>query len=415
MKNLPERQMDELRDRLRNYTELPDDDRWEGIAVALPGTASGGWVRPVVLGSLFLLYTSVVWLAGRYFNSHESIGTVQIKEKNVAITTDSTLRKPSENAASNRRLDFSRTLKNHPVTKFSAAQVLSKSRMVVDPDTSEYHRPAYSKMLETSGMERQSLNVVAHDAAGSAKDSLENSLPLDEPMSRKSKPSDEDVIIEKSGTTKAKPVLYFQIGPSLSYQKIIPFRDDDTFITKLNSKSIFSGDRVGVSVDAGLQWRLMQRLELYTGLSYHQESGTISFTYQSDGANSVESNGTAFGYVITPTTASNSFSYSMKNFGGSMGVLYLLQGAGLRHKIGAGLQYQVGLSADSKDAQYQNSASSYLNYQLLYRVEFPIGSKYAFFIQPSFTHSLIVNERLHVPFDMKHYNAALGLGLVHTF
>ena len=79
------------------------------------------------------------------------------------------------------------------------------------------------------------------------------------------------------------------------------------------------------------------------------------------------------------------------------------------------LQYQKGLSRATEDEVYNNEASDYLNYQLLYRVEYRLNSKMSIFIQPNFTHSIISNESLQAPFNLKQSRAGIGFGIVYSF
>jgi hypothetical protein len=105
----------------------------------------------------------------------------------------------------------------------------------------------------------------------------------------------------------------------------------------------------------------------------------------------------------------------MKNGGASAGVLYHIRGKKLMHKLGAGLQYQKGLVNPQGEYSYNNASSSYLNYQLLYRMEYSLSRRTSVFLQPQFVHSLVADEALREPFEIKPYRAGLGFGLLYHF
>jgi hypothetical protein len=102
----------------------------------------------------------------------------------------------------------------------------------------------------------------------------------------------------------------------------------------------------------------------------------------------------------------------MLNMGANAGLLYYLRGKKLAHKVGAGLSYQYGSKKIASEV-YDNSSSQYLFYQLFYRNELQLNNRLTFFIQPTFSQSIFVNQKLEAPFKVKPYRAGLGLGLLY--
>jgi hypothetical protein len=134
------------------------------------------------------------------------------------------------------------------------------------------------------------------------------------------------------------------------------------------------------------------------GLSYYHQSQFVAYQQQSNAIVTSQEN---MSYEILPGSKEHSFDYTVHNVGVQAGLLHTLSQRGLIHHVGVIIQYQHGLSHVAENEVYNNATSNYLNYQLLYRVEYKVSSKINFFVQPTFTHSLISNESLQVPFRIK--------------
>ncbi len=116
-------------------------------------------------------------------------------------------------------------------------------------------------------------------------------------------------------------------------------------LSDFESNGVMSGDRFGISLEAGFQRRLTPRLDFYVGLSYYRQKQTLTYEYNGSGV-TVDQGGKNGEYSITPMKESKSFQYNMTNAGISSGVMYHLCGDKLMHKIGGGFQFQKGLDAD---------------------------------------------------------------------
>jgi hypothetical protein len=208
--------------------------------------------------------------------------------------------------------------------------------------------------------------------------------------------------------------VYANITPSLSFQKITPSGNDDLRIIGLQSNGVMSGDRFGISLEAGFQRKLTPRLDFYVGLSYYRQRQTLTYEYNGSGV-TVDQGGKNGEYSITPMKESKSFQYSMTNAGISSGVMYHLFGEKLMHKVGGGLQFQKGLMQMGSEGSYKNAESFYLSYQLSYRLECQLNSKWNVYLQPTFIHSVIAHEELNEPFTIKPYRAGLGVGVIYHF
>jgi hypothetical protein len=209
--------------------------------------------------------------------------------------------------------------------------------------------------------------------------------------------------------------LYAIITPSFSFQKITPPADDDLEVIGFESPGVMSKERFGLSVDIGYERTLAKKLEWYAGLSFYQQQQRLSYQYYSPDEYDVTSNG-AGGFIMTPKVVAKSFNYNMCNAGVTAGLRYMIKSGGLKHKFGAGLQFQQGLLKTSdEEASYNNADASYLNYQLSYRLEMNVRRRLDIFLQPSFTHSILSNESLNEPFKLKPYRAGIGFGMLFHF
>jgi hypothetical protein len=212
---------------------------------------------------------------------------------------------------------------------------------------------------------------------------------------------------------KSKLTFYSMISPSLSFHHVTPESEDGVVVDKFNSPGVISHERFGFSIETGLQGHISERFQYIVGLSFYQQSQQLSYEEKSEGT--IIESGDDLNYDIKPVTLTRNFDYTMCNVGVQAGILYTLKLQGLMHKAGVVFQYQKGLIQANEDDVYNNSSSDYLNYQLLYRVEYAFSSGVGLFVQPAYTHSIIANESLDAPFKLKQSRASLGVGIVYRF
>lgn len=203
--------------------------------------------------------------------------------------------------------------------------------------------------------------------------------------------------------------FYFSITPSLAFAKIKPVPSDAVNVVALHSPGIFNKERLGLSIEAGIQQSLSKRMEWWAGLSFYRQSQQLTYEYEIPAVRiTADDSG---GYSVSPATAIGEFNYRMLNAGLSTGLLYKLKGVKLMHKVGIGVQYQQGILKGRSEMSYTNSNSRYLNYQLSYRIEFPMTDTFYLYLQPSFTHAIMASEKLVEPFSVTPYRAGITLGI----
>jgi hypothetical protein len=229
----------------------------------------------------------------------------------------------------------------------------------------------------------------------------------------------EDTIIDKHDNKTRKawhPVLYFSLTPSLAFQKVTPALHDDVHISRLHEQNMLSGNRTGISLEAGGQITLWKGFDVYGGLAYYQQNQSITYDYTLPSSTQLRLS-KPMDYLFSPDGGTHTFRYAMRNAGVSAGFFYTIKDAKLMHKIGAGLQFQRGfMNAHSEDT-YENNGALYLNYQVHYRLEWATtrAGRTRLYVQPAFVHSFWSHETLHEPLTLKPYRVALSFGVTVSF
>jgi hypothetical protein len=429
MKNLPENNFwNEIKDRLDHYAEEPADDAWDKIAGGLnsaPRPRILAWLErrtsstQVGLSGFALLValaagdqSATPWSGFVANAEHEEVyrqkeNDMSSSDKIIALTV------PKEAAASQQQQSTPRQGKS---AHGRAAQQQGRA----------YTRFGKSASVETPAI----LQTVAQDTTDSddqtlAKDRIVSSEVVStvDTVAQKDIDKKEKVVVNASTKKEAEkkkaqlhiPMVYFQAGPSLAYHKVTPSTSDDVTITDLEEAGVFASDRVGFSLEAGFQYRVAPRLEVYGGLSYYQQQQHIRYTLAHGASGSVAGN-PGDGYVFTPVTSQHEVKYTMRNAGVSAGMFYRVKTHLLEHKLGVGLLYQQGFqSTAGEGSTYTNKGSQYLQYQLLYRMEAGLSDRMRLYFQPGYTHAFHVNEKLNAPFTIKPYRAGISVGIVYLF
>jgi hypothetical protein len=416
MKNLPEDELfNFVENRLRNYSELPDDEGWDRISGAIISDTEPKWIvwtnRTAAALSLVILF---FLLNGEYVSygdaSKEILSNISHSKKKVdlapsTISSKTELKTPEPRSKDNREKAASpvRSLNHSEDEYYNEQEVpnINSGQLVIGEKQEEESLMAVSPANHSTGRvhaETFRTDSMLIAVRGPRKDSAA-SVESVRPPSKKRK--------------KSKLTLYSMISPSLSFQHVTPESADGVVVDKLNSPGVISHERFGISIETGLQGQITERFQYIVGLSFYRQSQQISYEEKSDGT--VIESGDDLNYDIKPSTTTRTFDYSMGNIGVQAGILYTLKQRGLIHKAGVVIQYQKGLIQANEGDVYDNSSSDYLNYQFLYRVEYAFRSGVGLFIQPAYTHSIIANESLDAPFKLKQSRASLGIGVVYRF
>jgi hypothetical protein len=336
MKNLPDDELfNAVENRLRNYSELPDDDVWERISGATPPAIEPKWI--IWINSIALTLSLVVLFSLFYRNNGQD---------GFAIND-----LPDNNVGSEKRVESI----VHPEASESALKNLpdtdkKDSRINEKPGTHISHRRTDLVEINSSHpintiTDRRNSNVKIFALEVQNKIDGRMDKSEDDSVSVVTKQLKEDsaavvghVLPPQKKRKKAKLMFYSMISPSLSFQHVTPDSQDGVVIGKINSPGVISLERFGFTIETGIQGQMGKRFQYIFGLSYYQQSQRLEYEGHSNGI-TVES-GEDLSFVIRPESITSSFDYSMRNVGVQAGILYTLKQRGLMHKPGLVFQYQ---------------------------------------------------------------------------
>lgn len=412
MKNLPEDELfDALENRLKNYSEVPDDDVWNKISGVLHVSRVSRWIiwsdRTAavfaLMAVLFMLYAKQQGVID--IDELSGLSSVKNNVPYASGITPGVMPTPTEDPM---KMDMS-----------VHSLFINKDSIRAKPhefdDKSNYHSSPVFDNNVTKDSEISDMYVLQDLTAKSIVEISQDSIPVDQPVKKDSvnRPFQKD-ILKKERRKHSGLTMYAVFTPLLSYHRVLPLSNDDVVVDRLNSPSIFSTNRLGINIEAGVQGKVYRRLEYIAGISYYHQSQRIAYEQLTSDNVIVEEDGDK-SYMVRPGVLQKSFAYDMENIGIQAGLLYSLKQDGLVHKAGVVLSYQKGLRKSSDTEVYKNSSSDYLSYQLLYRVEYGLKSGMSFFIQPTYMHSLYNRESIEAPFSLKQSRAGIGIGVVYSF
>ena len=407
MKNFPEHNsFNELGKRLEEYTEKPDDLVWSNIDAALRPRRTPlwfSWADGISTATTIILFTLMWSIEVNRVSpvltsaSKESSEPNRIQKELLPPVlphdiTDKLTKEKARQKTATRITKTSRFLKSSnieaPVTPFTRGEIYNRTFF----DTVASNYPIKNELFT---LENKVTDTLFLDSSKAKVDSFKT----------------EDIAQKKRKHLRRGLTFYVSVMPQLSFQHIIPVSQDGVVVTDIYNQPIFSSERLGINIEVGIQGKLARRLEYYGGLSLFQQHQTLKYEYQTTSDLKIESKDD-LNYTITPDSRVGVVNYAMLNMGANAGLLYHLRGKNLAHKIGAGLSYQYGSRKIASEV-YDNSSSQYLFYQLFYRNELQLNTRLKFFIQPTFSQSIFVNQKLEAPFKVKPYRAGLGLGLLY--
>lgn len=410
MKNSPEEEwLHSLEKRLRDYTEEPDAGLWNKITEKVSNDREPIWIPWLDRAAAVIALTAVLALLAIRHNdvsdhARNDSGKIELspgKNQSLLKMGDTLLQpglsQPEKNIAAMKNYSHNVSQKNKEVTFIAAND----------------HRELVNTEIIPEPMSRSTMPVLSERKKDAEKMAIADSI-------KQLLLKDDSVEFKIETTGKKKPekkkgplIVYSTITPLLTYHKVTPYENDGIVINKFNGKPILSGERLGASVEVGVQGRLSEKLEFFAGLSIYKQSQTLTYEYQAGDDVNVEQQAN-LSYTVTPAITERKLNYNMLTVGGQAGILYLIRGGRLRHKIGAGLSYQSGI-LKSVEGTYMNDRSKYLFYQIFYRNEYSINSTISVFIQPFYTHAVISKEILDEPFRLTPYRAGIGFGLTYRF
>jgi hypothetical protein len=412
MKNFPDHDpFDALEKRLQAYEEQPDDLVWQNIDASLRPRrplAWLPWLDHFTSALSVLLFTGVIAMN----EPRDIITYVGIGEQDKLTAP---YRKEGDLSVDNDQPNDPNLLRVENNKKSSIT--LRYGRDILTQNTNTRNAQHGTPVGKEGTISDTTISISVHS------DNIENEFTgesigdslLLSPIKtqRDSLLKGQDEIQKTAHQRKKRLAFYAAFTPGLSFQRAIPLQHDGVVVNDFLNPPILSAERFGFSVEAGMQGFITKRLEYYGGLSLYQQNQTLRYRYQAGNTVDIES-AEDKNYTVTPKSSIGTVRYSMVNVGLQVGMLYHLYGKNLAHKVGAGLSYQQGMK-EGKAEVYNNSGSSYFSYQLFYRNELRVNNRLRVFVQPTFTQSIRVREKLKAPFQLKPYRAGIGLGILYNF
>ncbi len=402
---------DEIRNRLQNYSEEPDDS-WEKISSTLSSTevkssAAKYWVASILVGvvSLLIPFTLMDYQTGRAIKQ-EAIPNSTIT-KNIEVekpqvikatekesNTQSTIKSASTNATKeNHAKNFERSKGSHAEPKSSDINDVPLEKTVSPTALNEIIPSMNAQTVLSEEITSDSIS----QKLGNSKEAIDSTQKVVEPI----------IIKEKK---KSSLTYYASITPALNYYSITSKEALNGRVNGFDSKGIFSTDRFGVEAELGIQFPIHKKLELLSGLTYYYQNQKLNYQFIHSDRLDVEKVEESLTYIITPRQSSQAINYQMNNIGLNLGMLYEInKRRGLSQQAGLSILYQYGLSKN--ESSYENRSSSYWGYQLSYRMTFDLGAK-KFFVQPSLLRLIGSKENLSEPILIRATRAGIGMGLV---
>lgn len=401
-----------MQNRLRAYSEAPDEIVWKRVNEKMTDDRYAGhleWINAAtfVLALLLLSYSAFSPRSSQKINDR----TVAPSE----IQTD--LKKETEQPP---------PVKESQLTKEGELNPTATARTFRSPDTTgedgkkeniirlangDTQQPTYSEnstqkeQLPTSTIRFDTLESRAMHS-GLLDTLLQASIADNDAAVSDTIKFQEEEKVPEENKKSIRHGWYALFMPTLGYQQIEPVKDDGIIVESFERLSSFSPKRLGMRVEVGWEVSLTPRLSVATGLLYYQRKQTFIYHY-SDTLRSefVPVPGQPFVFDVIPGKFKGTFDYEVKNIGMLLGLNYSHRRNRFDQKIGIAAELQRGLSrVASRDGFY-------LFGDAYYRLSYQISGRMFFLFQPTLNYALRLNNKLNAPFHVRPYGLGLSVGV----
>lgn len=423
---------DELRERLRQYSEEPRAQLWQNIttrvdAARQPRTLQKrtrtGWILLLgllMVGGLYYYFQDSKTIRDGFVShsgsKQEQANPTQTTVDEVAGDTPSLLPQHKNNVKENEIHTSSQRIQQ------AGAGI---ARGVITGGTS------VPGITEKPGILLEDNGAVLSDDSGRdlSSEAEENFMAVKEvadstamqSIGKEEKLSVEEnkTVIKEKGRKHNRFNIYFTIMPTFGYQRINSNSNDNIIIESIGRVSAFSTERLGVRAELGAEHPITDRLKLFGGLVYYQRKQTIDYTEkQVDNTN--VSQGDGGDIIVEPEFiyVNKSFEYELRNLGLQVGLNYQLSKKILLQTAGTGIEFHVALNKfqhPAQAAEFTNNPSAYVFYNLYYRIQYPVEGRLKAVLQPTLNYSFYINENFNAPFYVKPYGLGLNIGFTYNF
>ncbi|KAB7729092.1 hypothetical protein F5984_15700 [Rudanella paleaurantiibacter] len=87
--------------------------------------------------------------------------------------------------------------------------------------------------------------------------------------------------------SRQRPISFVSFMPLYLYQRINPIQNDGVLVRDLSTQHALSTERVGVRIQAGVEWPLSKKVSLRTSLAYNHLSQQVTYTTRNPTPDSV--------------------------------------------------------------------------------------------------------------------------------
>ncbi|MEJ1237173.1 hypothetical protein WBG78_03530 [Chryseolinea sp. T2] len=423
MKNLPDEELFErIKVRLQNFEEAPDEDVWAGIGSAISKPTSSTQTRNRYALILVLMLLSVG--RGYLFQTSDPDATITSSSSSAQASLNADTNTPTSNndiaSDIDNKIKDQSPAQNENMTELKDMNLTSTSQLReaksagVIKETAGHTMPIVlpdASPGTNSGLHMDSVN---HSIVYLDSSLLIDSIKIDDVSVKRDSITQEEIIVSaKPRKHESRWRIYGMATPSLTFQHVNPSTSDDATFDKLNSPGVLSSERLSFSFEAGAQFLVARRLNVFAGLSYYQQSAELSLDQIISGSSNIASNG-GLEYEVQPNTITTTIDYHMQNIGLIAGASYVISVGKLVHQLGGGMQYEYGLINRSTETD-SRSTKNFVNFRIFYRAEYGLNERMSVFVQPVFSRSLLNDEVMNGALNVKQSRAGIGFGVLYRF
>ena len=415
MKNLHEELKNELRSRIRNYREKPEDAWWNEIApfiVAPPPSRVPAWILRTSL-VLFIVLSPIADELDDNGRGKKLVKSENLKTNDRSVTSEA-LNNPTYNellpTASGPNVA---TIRSSDVPLLKAHEMKTRGDENISEQGSQSD-PAEDYSLKAQQTTLDRIVALSFTEFEPKQDSIrldQNGLVIEiSEANPKDRRSDTD--------SNRKYSAYLTVMPTFGYQRITSNDQDNIIIQSINRIPAFSVSRLGIRAEIGIQRNSGKKMKVFGGILYYQRKQTIDYIEKVIDTTMVTPG--PEGVVVEPgfTYEEKSFEYEIRNIGLQFGVNYLLSKGKFLQTIGTGLEFQMALNRINQVQQnlgFTANPKAYVFYNLFYRLEYPADGRLRAALQPTLNYSLYINRNFNAPFYVKPYGVGLNVGATYRF
>ena len=441
MKNTHDPFDKELRERLRNYSEEPENDLWPGIALNIvtvnPEPGWVNWSNRISIAVLLFTYFVALYPTEDY---SEKVVPTELPSNSVDIGNTGTpppankfevpgskpgIPESAEASFSNERA--------HSIADPRFNDSVLRSLMPTVEPAAPFDNNLFFSMSEQAVIAERgkTASFVSNSDTTSIRTKDDAVMSLEESTNTRSQGK-----VNKNLKPYKPFSFYVTTMPTFGYQRIESNVRDNILIEGMKRVPAFSLDRLGIRVEAGAEVPLSKRWKAFGGLLYYQRKQTIEFREAHlDSLRIVRTDGNI---TFEPQFSSlnKSIEYELKNIGVQVGLTYqmrqkdrnsITEQEGVSPEInttrkrkfsqvfGTGVEFHKALQKrrSFQSAEGFRDPSMYVFLNVYYRLQYPNVGRLRAIFQPTLNYSFYINKDLNSPFYVKPYGLGLNFGCTY--